>query len=276
MPLSNTNTSVLCPLNDAESFTIVKIAKRLDFDTRVSGQHSWFCPLNTEPLHTFQGLKENLIIVEMPGEKEEGQLKKEHNIFIVDHHDYPSLGIKRDNPKSSLEQFATLVGYSLTKEEQAVAINDQRYIYGLSEAGYSKKEIFDIRKLDLALQGYTDEEFTALEKDLGTRKVLTNGTYVYQSSIVQKYTYLLDLHVLHMGCRFSNVLVRGQGDNDKGHFLFFSGDNGLITELKKLGGFSKKSCDEYGLWGGYEAGIEKVDIEKAFDIISNFDYKSTL
>lgn len=273
MPLSNANTSVLCPLNDAESFTIVKIAKRLAFDTRVSGQNSWFCPLNTEPLHTFQSLKENVILVEMPGEKEEKQLEKEHNIFIVDHHDYPSIGIKRDNPESSLEQFAVLVGYNLTKAEQAVAVNDQRYIYGLNEAGYSKKEIRDVRKLDLALQGYTDEEFTALEKNLGTRKILKNGTYVYESSVVQKYTYLLDLHVLHMDCQFSNVLVRGQGDNDKGEFLFFSGDNALITELKKLGGFSKRSCEKYGLWGGYEAGVEKVDIRKAFDIIENFDYK---
>ncbi len=262
------DTTVICPLNDAESFTIIRIAKRLGYETRVSAQNDWFCPLDREPEHTFHDLKQQVIIIEMPGPNRETILLQDHVLHIVDHHDYASLNLHRDNPQSSLQQFAALIRYSLTRDETAIAINDQRYIYGLADAGYGKAEIQEIRKLDLLLQGYTDEDFRVTNDDAEHGEKLTSGVTMYRSSLVEKFSYLLDLHVLANDCKFSNVVITGTAKNTKGTYIFFSGDMNIIERLKTLGGYSKQSTPEYGLWGGFKQGIEKVDLDRAMDMIS--------
>lgn len=267
--LNTANTTIICPLNDAESFTIIKIAKRLGFETRVSLQNSWFCPLNREPNATFHESKENLIIVEMPGPENEAILSKKHRLFIVDHHHYASLGLNRDNPKSSIEQFAKLIGYTLSREELGIAINDQKYIYGLVEAGYSQEEIKEIRKLDLSLQGFSSEDFQLSEADFHSQEQLGNDLYIYKSSTIEKFSYLLDLHVLSKNCQFSNVIILGKANEQKGDYIYFSGKMEIINILKDLGGFSKQSSEQYGLWGGFERGVEQVDIMRALEIIKS-------
>lgn len=266
MPLND--FSVICPCNDAESYTVVQIARRLHLDIRVSPQRTWFCPLDREPPATFRDLRRRIIIVEMPGPSKEEELRALHEIFIVDHHDYPSLGYTRENERSSLEQFAQLVGYQLTREEQAVAINDQLYIYGLVDAGFSKEEIVRVRTLDLTMQGYTDAMLTANEADLETRVILPTGITRYRSSL-PKFAYLIDLHVLRNDCRRSNIVVTGSTGDNRGAFMYFSGDQRIINRLKNLGGFSKKSAASYGLWGGYEFGAERVDLLRADDMLTN-------
>lgn len=261
------DTTLICPQNDAESFTIIDVAKRLGYETRVSAQKDWFCPLDQEPEATFRGLKPHVVIVEMPGLKREKSLQREHIMHIIDHHDYASLGIHRDNPKSSLEQFADLTGYRLNREEIGIAINDQKYIYGLAAAGYTLDEIQTIRRFDLQIQGYTDEDFRISEEDATHGERLTEDLTWYRSSLVEKFSYLLDMHVLKNNCQFSAVVVTGKAKGQKGTYIFFSGRMDLIKRLKALGGYSKQSTDEYGLWGGFEHGIEQVNIAKAMDTI---------
>lgn len=265
--MNPSDTTVVCPLNDAESFTIVRIAKRLGYETRVSVQNDWFCPLDREPEHTFQNLKQEVIIIEMPGSEREQLLRRDHVLHIVDHHDYASLGLHRDNALSSLEQFALLVGYSLTRDERGIALNDQKYIYGLAEEGYAKEEIGEIRRLDLLLQGYTDEDFRQSDSDVANGEIQVNGVTLYRSSLIEKFSYLLDLHVLKNDCRVSDVAITGKAKDAKGTYIFFSGKMATINQLKTVGGYSKQSTPEYGFWGGFEHGIEKVDLKQAMDMI---------
>jgi len=261
------DTTLICPQNDAESFTIIDVAKRLGYETRISAQHDWFCPLDREPEQTFHDLKPHVITVEMPGLKREKSLQREHFMHIIDHHDYASLHIHRDHPKSSLEQFADLTGYELNREEMGIAINDQKYIYGLVAAGYTPDEIQNIRKLDLQMQGYTDEDFRISEEDAKNGEMLSDDATWYRSSLVERFSYLLDLHVLQNDCQFSDVAVTGKAKDQKGTYIFFSGGIELIRRLRALGGYSKQSNEQYGLWGGFENGIEQVNLAQAMDMI---------
>jgi hypothetical protein len=228
----------------------------------VARQEGWFCPLENEPEGTFENLKKNVVIVEMPGLESEEKLRRKHRVIIVDHHGYPSLGIERENVKSSIEQVAELIGYKLSRFELGIAINDQEYIYGLIEKGYSEEEIKEIRGLDLKMQGYKEEEFKINQEDQQNPLLDGPSIYHYQTRI-PKFSFLIDLHVLKQAGNFTNVLVTGWADEKRGKLIFFSGEMKKIDKLKKLGGYSKKSNQKYGLWGGYERGDEKVDLEKA-------------
>lgn len=271
MNINPDNTTFICPINDAESFTIHKILIDLGYDVKVSQQGTWFSPLDKEPESTFNDLKQNIVIIEMPGPEKEKQLSKKHNVIIIDHHSYPSyFGIERENKKSSIEQVANLINYELNRDEIAVSINDQKYIYGLIDEGFSEEEIQKVRKLDLKSQGYTEKELSISENDLKSCKILPNGTFQYESSI-PKYSYLIDLHVMKQKGKFSNVVVLGDSDLEKKRFIFFSGTVKIIKQLLELGGYSKIGTEDYGLWGGYKEGKEKVDINKAMKIISTYE-----
>ncbi|PKL36937.1 hypothetical protein CVV38_03560 [Candidatus Peregrinibacteria bacterium HGW-Peregrinibacteria-1] len=267
MILIEKDTSIICPKNDGESYTIGDIALSRGFDFRVSKQQIWFTPLDREPEETFRDLKKNVIIIEMPSLEKERELELAgHVLYIVDHHDYPAFHLKRDNDRSSLEQFAELIGYELSRKERGIAINDQLYIYGLFENDYSKEEIDDIRRFDLECQGYTKEEFDSAILDLKTKSEIADNTFMYRSS-TPRVTYLCDLHVMENEGKFSNILIRGDTFKENGGYLFFSGKMSVIERLRDLGGYSKKSNSEYGLWGGYEFGDEKVSFAEAFSII---------
>lgn len=268
MTLSSENTTIICPKNDAESFTILEIAKNIFTDVRVSQQTTWFCPLDMEPANTFEMLKENVIIIEMPSLEKENLLKdKGHNLIIIDHHGYPSLGISRESNISSIEEFSELVGHTLTRWERGISINDQLYIYGLIANGYTKEEIKQIRELDLQCQGYTESDFKNALSDITHGEEINPTTTLYHTSGL-KYTYLIDLHILKQNGNFSNVVILGETGDTRGKLIFFSGELQKINALKKLGGYSKISNNIYGLWGGYEYGKEKVDLNEALRIIS--------
>lgn len=269
MNLSSNNTTIICPHNDAESITILEIAKHFFQDVRISQQSTWFCPLDMEPESTFIGLKENVVIIEMPSlSKEELLIQKGHNLIIIDHHGYPSLGISRESNTSSIEQFAQLIGYTLSHWERGISINDQLYIYGLIAHGYTEEEIRKIRELDLKCQGYTESDFKNALEDIHNGKKINSTTTLYQTSGL-KYTYLIDLHILGQKGKFSNVVIFGETGDTRGKLIFFSGELKTIDALKTLGGYSKSSNNEYGLWGGYENGKEKVDLREALRIISD-------
>ncbi|NUO10023.1 MAG: hypothetical protein HUU08_15350 [Candidatus Brocadia sp.] len=142
---------------------IIEIAKKLSFDVRISAQ-GWGAVLSREPDETFTDLKKNVIIVEMPDVLKEKELQeKGHNLFVLDHHQYPHL--KRLYPVSALEQFACLISYTLNRWQMGVALNDRGYIPALRKQGYSEDEILEIRQYDLEAQGYKPEYFEMLRRD---------------------------------------------------------------------------------------------------------------
>lgn len=160
--------SVIVPRNDLESETIFSISKKLGIDTRESKQR-WGARLENETESTFRDLRENVIIIEIPGREKEMELERlGHNVIPIDHHEYHNLD--RSSPKSSLEQFAQLVDYSLERNEQLVSINDQDYIWGLISFGASYDEITRIRDEDLKCQGITEADLKQARIDYSKGK----------------------------------------------------------------------------------------------------------
>ncbi len=105
-----------------------------------------------------------VVIIEMPGERAEAQLREAGvEVKIIDHHHYTGLdrahGSDGEMLMSSLEQFLQL--FKITDEQlkswklrpklvHGVGIQDRGYIWALLENGYSKKEA-------MAVMDYTDE-----------------------------------------------------------------------------------------------------------------------
>jgi len=79
---------------------------------------------------------------------------------IIDHH-----GKKSGCHKAtSIEQVAKLLGVTLNRWQQLIAVNDRAHIAGLKAFGASKDEIERIRRYDRQCQGVTEEEEQQAEK----------------------------------------------------------------------------------------------------------------
>lgn len=251
LPLSL--TSLISPVNDGESRTILDIALKLNMDVRISHQ-PWGAMLSKEPPETFQGLMENVMIVEIPGLEEEDRLRLGHKVFIIDHHRYQN--IDRSNPLSSLEQFANLIGYNLNRWQMGVAINDRSYIYGLQDNGYTDKEIQELRQFDLAQQGYRPDDFSTLEADYLRGRLIVEDLYLVETGL-SRNSYLADLHLLRSGKtpgRLDLLVAQVSSVNKIGEINFY----GTPGRAKKL----------YEVIGGFSGGDEKISMYwgKVFDV----------
>ena len=155
--------TLLCPKNDAESYLIIELAKKLDFKVLVSEQ-SHGARLEKEP-ELFERLmatgEKEVWIVEIPEPKTEKQLRhKGYKLKIIDHHVYHYDFGKLDRSKnlSSLEQFIKLAkisnkdlvgwGYD-SRLILGIGILDRGYTGALRKKGYQPAEI----KKVLALEG---------------------------------------------------------------------------------------------------------------------------
>ena len=144
MANDTSDLTLICPNNDPEAYTILKIARKLGIDVMVSEQpHGG--RLNREPASAFENLKHRVAIVETLGPDIEEKLGHQgHEVIIIDNHQYIKDGYDRRHPLSSLEQFADLVGYKLSRLEKGIGIADRSYVYGLLKEGYPKQEIEEI------------------------------------------------------------------------------------------------------------------------------------
>lgn len=190
--IAKIDASLIVPKNDLESARIIEIARKYGMDVRVSKQ-PWGARLEKEPQPTFEDLKETVIIVEIPGPAKEKELiEAGHNLIIIDHHDYGSLN--RSSEKSSLEQFAELIGHELTREEKLIAANDKSHVLGMITEGAKLDEIRRIRELDIKAQGYSDEEIELLSNDYKNREQVGKLAIVRTSS--DRTSIIADLHQL--------------------------------------------------------------------------------
>lgn len=256
-PLCPEKTTLVIARNDGEAVAIIDIAVRLGFDVRISDQ-PWGAMLEREPASTFLNLKETVIIVEMPGPDKEAELSRGHRLIIIDHHKYPDL--ERSNPKSSLEQFADLIGYTLTGWEVGVALNDRGYISALVAGNYSPDEIQQIRRFDLVAQGYSDSDFGTLEDDYA--KGYPHGGLLYVVTTAQERTsYLADIHYWkHAGCSEKpDILILARRTNGLIRKASLSGRPESAKRLYRgLGGFCGGDETDSMYWGQeYPEPIEK-------------------
>jgi hypothetical protein len=169
------DTTVICPKNDLESLTIVDIACNTGLDVRVSNQ-SWGAKLGREPRENLQNLKKHVLVVEMPDPFEERRLRKAgHHVVAIDHHEYYMDGkrLDRTQSKSSLEQFAEIIGHELTNREFLVALNDKGSFWTLAREANASicgvEEIKQIQEEDLKVQSYTEDDLQRSEEDYGRK-----------------------------------------------------------------------------------------------------------
>ncbi len=254
--VNNTNTSVITPSNDGESVMIVDIARKLGFDVRVSIQ-KWGARLENEQEQTFSELMENVIIIEIPWPAKEAELGRKHKVFIIDHHVYGD--INRSNVKSSLEQFAELVGYQLNRWEKGIALNDRGYIYALQEEGYSDKEIKETRQFDLTAQGYQKEDFERLEDDYILGYSFDDKFYIVET-MNEKTSYLNDIHFFHKKelHRDIGLIIISRNPKISKWKISFSGKPAIVKAL-------------YKKFGGYYGGDEKTSMYWGNEIIGYFN-----
>lgn len=253
MNITPNDTTIVCPLNDGEAATIIDLTRCLGFDVRVS-QQPWGARLEREPDSTFRKLKQHVVLVEIPGPDREEELNKSHWVIIIDHHAYGDLD--RSHPKSALEQFAALIGYTLNRWEMGVALNDRGYIPALLDAGYSEKEIEAIRRYDLFAQGYTDGDFIQLQEEY-ERGFMHGGFYVVTTSLA-KNSYLADLHF--RAKRHEDLVIMYTPSGGKVSKVSFSGrPEGAQTLLRTLGGYSGGDPAVSMYWGKEFAKPPEID-----------------
>jgi len=228
--ISLDDVSVITPCNDGESKTIVEICKKMGLDVRVSLQ-PWGATLDQESADNLKRLRKKVVIVEMPSLKAERELEKlGHEVVIIDHHYYPKMGLDRRKPDSSLEQVARLFGYTLSRKEKGIAINDRDYIFGMIDAGYSIPEIQEIRQLDLGAQGVPEENIQKVKEALTTAPV-KNGITILKLDFVNA-GYAQDFLVLQNPTEVRSLLILGGNPLAK---VQFYGPPELVEKLADIG-----------------------------------------
>ena len=93
----------------------------------------------------------------------------------IDHHNDWN-----DKP-SSLEQVAELFGVSLNWHQQLVAANDKGYIPGMKALGATEQEIEEIRRLDRAAQGVSEEEERLAEQSISKHLIKLDNLWIVYS-----------------------------------------------------------------------------------------------
>jgi hypothetical protein len=193
--------AVLCPDNDSEAHTILKLADKAGISTIVSKQpHGAKLSLETNLESKLAQLKKQEIwIVETPGVEKENELRnKGINVRIIDHHTYGDLDRLTDfenngTKLSSLEQFLAMAkiddkeiqSWSLNpKTIRGIGIMDAKYVRGLREAKYSKEEMNLVLKLQQEIEKEIRPEFDKIlklaEKDWKNR-IERNGYLIINS-----------------------------------------------------------------------------------------------
>ncbi|MFA6130985.1 MAG: hypothetical protein WC730_01860 [Patescibacteria group bacterium] len=146
-------TVLLCPRNDEESLTILRLAEAIGLSMVVSSQpHGAKLAKESHLLERILEINpqvNTVVIVEIPGSKEEEMLRAQGlDVHVIDHHRYDE--VDRRNAKSSLEQFCeyfklndekiSALGF-LPKEISWVAAIDRGFVWELREQGYAPEEI---------------------------------------------------------------------------------------------------------------------------------------
>ncbi|WP_166423556.1 hypothetical protein [Paraglaciecola sp. 20A4] len=161
--LDREQITLYCPQNDLEAVSIIAIAERLSIDV-IKGPNKWGVTLDDAIDKLMNAsLKANLIVIEMPGAQATNTLQERGiNVIHIDHHIYSKHG-DLSHIQSSIEQFASLIGYTLSYDEQLIAINDRDFIPGLAAHGCSYQKMLEIRELEAHVRGVETERKDAIQ-----------------------------------------------------------------------------------------------------------------
>ena len=228
----------IVPNNDGESKKIIEICQHLNLDVRISEQ-KWGATLEKEHDATFKDIRRNLVIVEVPGIKKENELiKNGYQLTLIDHHIYRQgeTLIDRRNKKSSLEQFAELVGYSLNRFERGIALNDRGYIWLLRKEGYTDNEIDEIRKYDLLAQGYKEVEFNISINEYKNGESIPDKKLYIVETMLEKVSYIADMHQFR-SASLQDLLIFHNGNNRISEVNFYGSPERCKRLFSKFNGW---------------------------------------
>lgn len=175
-------TILVIPPNDPEAVQILLIAEALGLKVIRSHQPHG-ATLGKEPAVLDRirssGCK-NVVIVEIPGPKEETMLKKDgFAVHVIDHHRYTGLDRAHD-PKtgrlfpSSLIQFLRMFRISTNRLRslgfdprmvRAIALMDQGFVWALRDRGYDWGEIQSVLNHQKALMEYVRQDVRSGKRD---------------------------------------------------------------------------------------------------------------
>ena len=178
----------------------------------------------------------------------EEDIKPPKNYHSIEHHN------DKNNQKSSLEQVADILGITLTRYQQLVALNDSRYIDGMRSICATNEEIEYIRSLDRKMQGVTQEDEFLAQKSISN----SNGLNII-FSFTNKFSAISD----KIYKDFENYIIYNENS------LIFYG-----YEIKELLSFleSQNIKKEHCYYGGGEFGF--LGIKK--DILSSQKIKTVI
>lgn len=156
------------------------------------------------------------------------------NYIRIDHHN------DFCHKKSSLEQVATILHYTLNRYQLLVAINDAEYIAGLTRAGATIDEIKEIRREDRKAQGVTEREERLAEKAINEQKKVFGTCIVvraYSSSFspicdrLYPYRHLLiytNDELMYYGSNVKRLVQHYCDASQSKSFFYGGGTNGYF------------------------------------------------
>ncbi len=141
------------PQNDGEALRIQQVLAAVDAPhvLKADANSRAGVGLADFPKELPAGIRE-VVLVENPGPELETHIRSLGlEVRIIDHHVWGDLD--RYNALSSLEQLMDLIGWTPTRVDRAIALNDRSFVGGMRAAGYSDEEMRLVRIFDLQAQG---------------------------------------------------------------------------------------------------------------------------
>jgi len=277
-----TQVTLICPSNDLESATILKIAKdknKIGLNDVRKSEQGWGGKLGLEN-ENLKNLKKNVIVIELPDPIKEKQLRElGYNVLAIDHHWYDFED--RSKSKSSLEQFAVLFRYKLNDMEQLIAANDRGHLWEMVKCPNVTLDLIrKIRLQDLAAQGNTDEDLQICLHEYRRMSVVINGCKIVFTDR-DKNAAIADIHQTPCKGEFKRfkengadnhlpvkdlLLVKLNKSNDKKvERLSFYGNSRIVNGLKEL---NSNLDNEFRSWAGTRenSGFWGIEHKKDVDI----------
>lgn len=172
----------------------------------------------------------------------------------IDHHNNLS------SMPSSLEQVASLIGHTLTREEELIAANDRGYIPAMQKLGATKGQIDDIRLRDRKAQGVTEEEETLAKASIVKNLETIGGTTLIVKSLTPRYSAICDRLF-----PYRRLLVY----TDEEWVFYGDGKERLVSELsdKISAGLVYHGGGDYGYIGAANRAFSLIEIKSFVETI---------
>lgn len=177
------------------------------------------------------------------------------NYRRIDHHN------DMNGLPSSLEQTAAVLGMDLNRRQRLIAANDSGYIPAMRALGAMDEEVTEIRRLDRAVQGVTEDDERLAEKSINENKN-QYGSLVVVKSLTSKFSPICDRLY-----PYESLLVY----TDEEWMFYGKGKADLVKHFSEE--IEKKSIfhggGEYGYIGSVKNAYEKGIIHTFANQIKN-------